>query len=362
MDYMKRALSLAELALGHASPNPSVGAVIVNDGDVVGEGYTQPPGSAHAEIMALQQAGESARGSTMYVTLEPCCHYGRTPPCTGSIIAAGVEEVYMAMLDPDSRVLGMGKEELEKAGIKVYLGDYEKEARELNEAYIKHVATELPFVTAKFAMSLDGKIATRTGDSRWISGEESRRRAHWMRYATDAIVVGINTILVDDPRLTQRVGKDGGQLEKQPLRVIVDSKGRIPLTAQVFRVPGETLIAVASPLDEEKKSAFAERGIEVVELPPEDGLVNLDELLKELGKRDIINLLVEGGGSLLGSFFDGGLVDKVMVFIAPVLIGGGEAVSPICGEGASKISEAAHLSRVKVQRLGDDVLVEGYVG
>lgn len=362
VDYMKRALSLAELALGHASPNPAVGAVVVKGGKILGEGYTQPPGSAHAEIVALQQAGESARGATMYATLEPCCYHGRTPPCTRSIIAAGVSEIHIAMLDPNPRVSGLGKEELEKSGIKVHLGEHEEEARELNEAYIKYITTGLPFVTVKFAMSLDGKLATKTGDSKWISSEESRRYAHRMRHTTDAIMVGINTILADDPQLTQRVGKNGGQLGKQPLRVIVDSKGRIPLSARVFRVPGKTLVAVAAPMDGEKRDKLARIGGEVVELPAGDGSVDLPGLLRELGKREVTSLLVEGGGILLGSLFDQRLVSKVVAFIAPLLIGGGNARTPVGGEGVSRIAQALRLSKVKVRRCGEDVLVEGYIG
>ena len=359
---MKRALSLAELALGHVSPNPAVGAVVVKGGEVSGEGYTQPPGSAHAEIVALRQAGELARGATMYVTMEPCCYHGRTPPCTHDVISAGVSEVHMAMLDPNPQVSGLGKKELEKSGIKVYLGEHEEEARELNEAYIKYITTGLPFVTVKFAMSLDGKLATKTGDSKWISGEESRRYVHWMRYATDAIMVGINTVLIDDPHLTQRAGKDGGQSEKQPLRVVVDSKGRIPLDARAFHVPGKMLIAVAVPVDGGKRDAFARVGAEVVELPAGDGSVDLKGLLGELGKREVTSLLVEGGGSLFGSLLDQRLVDKIVAFVAPVLIGGADARSPIGGKGVSRMAEALRLNRTKVTRTGDDVLVVGHVG
>ena len=204
MDYMERAICLAKLALGQVSPNPAVGAIVVRDGVIVGQGYTQPPGSWHAEVMALNQAGEQARGAVMYVTLEPCCHYGRTPPCTQALIAAGISEVHLAMLDPNPLVCGRGKAELEKAGIRTYLGEHEAEAREINEAYTKYITTGLPFVTAKFAMSLDGKIATKTGDSRWISGREARRYVHYLRYTSDAIMAGVNTILADDPQLTSR--------------------------------------------------------------------------------------------------------------------------------------------------------------
>ena len=361
VEYMERALSLAELALGHASPNPAVGAVIIRDGEIVGEGYTQPPGSDHAEIVALHQAGENARGATMYVTLEPCCHFGRTPPCTQSIIAAGIKEVHMAIIDPNPVVNGKGKDELEKAGIKTYLGEEEEKARLLNECYIKYITTGTPFITVKFAMSLDGKIATRTGDSKWISGEAARRYAHFMRYAADAIMVGINTILVDNPHLTQRVGKHGGQAEKQPLRVIVDSKGRIPLNARVFKMPGKTLVAVANMADRGKKDKLTQMGVQVMELPGDDERVDLHRLLQELGKKEISNILVEGGSTLLGSFFDQKLADKIIIFLSPVIIGGEDALSPIGGKGVSKMSEAIRLNRVKMKVLSDDALIMGYV-
>ncbi len=319
MDYMAQALSLARLALGQVSPNPAVGAVVVRDGEVVGQGYTQPPGSGHAEVVALQQAGDAARGSVMYVTLEPCCHHGRTPPCTAAIVDAGVSEVRMAMLDPNPLVSGKGQKELRKRNISTYAGEYEDEAREINEAYIKYITTGVPFVIAKFAMSLDGKIATRSGDSRWISSSGSRRCVHSLRYVTDAIMVGVNTVLADDPQLTSRCGDRGGKTRKQPLRVIVDSLGRTPVTARIFSEPGETLLALGRPADPEVAKALAETGAELVELPTEDGFVDLGELLRILGQREITSVLVEGGGTLLGSFFDRRLVDKVVAFVSPVV-------------------------------------------
>lgn len=216
---MEQALSLARLAVGEVSPNPAVGAVIVRNGEVIGQGYTQPPGLPHAEIVALKQAGDRSRGSELYVTLEPCCHYGRTPPCTKAIIEAGIKEVHFAMIDPNPIVAGKGKAELEKSGIKTYVGEGEAAANEINEAYVKYITAGMPFVTAKFALSLDGKIATRTGDSRWISGEESRKYVHYLRYAADAIMVGVSTVVIDDPSLTTKCcGGRGGTAMKQPLR------------------------------------------------------------------------------------------------------------------------------------------------
>ncbi len=272
MNYMEQALSLARLAQGQASPNPAVGAVVVKGGVVVGQGYTQPPGSHHAEVLALKQAGKEARGGAMYVTLEPCCHYGRTPPCTQAITAAGISEVHMAMIDPNPIISGRGKDELEKDGIKTYLGEHEEEAKEINEAYAKFITTGIPFVTAKFAVSLDGKIATRKGDSRWISGNEARKYAHNLRYISDAIMAGVNTVLADDPHLTTRCcGGRGGTVRKQPLRVIVDGEGRTPLTARVFTQPGKTILALGRKATPEEKTAFAQAGAEILELPAAKG-------------------------------------------------------------------------------------------
>ncbi len=362
MDYMEQALSLAKLALGQVSPNPAVGAIVVKDGVVIGQGYTQPPGSWHAEVLALKQAGEEARGGVMYVTLEPCCHHGRTPPCTQAIIAAGITEVHLAMLDPNPLVSGRGKDELEREGIRVYVGEREAEAREINEAYTKFITTGLPFVTAKFAVSLDGKIATKSGDSKWISGNEARKYVHYLRYTADAVMAGVNTVLVDDPRLTARVcGGKGGTARKQPLRVIVDGRGRTPLTARLFSKPGKALLALGRSVTPDEKRAFAQVGAELLELPSEEGLVDLKGLLKALGERQITSLLVEGGGTLLGSLFDYGLIDKVVAFIAPIIIGGKEAKTAVGGKGVSKVVDSLKLERVKVEKFGEDLMVSGYV-
>jgi diaminohydroxyphosphoribosylaminopyrimidine deaminase/5-amino-6-(5-phosphoribosylamino)uracil reductase len=362
MDYMEQALSLAGLAVGQVSPNPAVGAVIVKDGKVVGQGYTQPPGSAHAEIVALEQAGDAARGSVMYVTLEPCCHQGRTPPCTEAIIAAGVAVVHMAMLDPNPLVSGNGEKELRKRGIGTFVGDHEEESRKINEAYIKYITTKVPFITAKFAMSLDGKIATRSGDSRWISNAESRRYVHSLRHVSDAVIVGVNTVLADDPQLTCRCGERGGVIKEQPLRVIADTNGRTPVTAQIFDEPGRALIALGEGVKPEVIDSFRSRDADVVVLPSSEGLIDLELLLKELGKREIISVLVEGGGTLLGYMFDHRLVDKVVAFIAPVIIGGREAETAVGGKGAEKIADSIRLERVTTVECNGDVMVSGYVG
>ena len=361
MDYMEQALSLAKLALGQVSPNPAVGAVVVKDGVVVGQGYTQPPGSRHAEVLALEQAGEKARGAIMYVTLEPCSHYGRTPPCSQAIVAAGITEVHLAILDPNPLVSGRGRDELEREGIKVYMGEDEEEAREINEAYTKFITTGVPMVTAKFAVSLDGKIATKSGDSKWISGEEARKYVHNLRHICDAVMAGVNTVLIDDPRLTCRCSGKGGTAKKQPLRVIVDGKGRTPLTARVFSEPGKTLVALGRLFTPEEKTAFAQAGAELLELPSAEGLVDLKGLLEALGERGITSVLVEGGGALLGSLFDQRLVDKVIAFIAPIIIGGKEAKTAVGGSGVDEVADSLRLERVRVEGFGEDLMVSGYV-
>ena len=366
MDYMERALSLARLALGSTSPNPAVGAVIAKDGVIIGQGYTQPPGAAHAEIVAIKQAGEESQGATMYVTLEPCCHFGRTPPCTQAIIEGGIAEVHIATLDPNPLVSGRGRASLDEAGVKTVLGEREEEACELNEAYIKFITTGLPFVTVKFAMSVDGKIATKTGDSKWISGEESRKYVHQLRRVVDAIMVGVNTILIDDPRLTARNGLEQTGVQEKPIRVIVDSKARTRPTAQVFKQPGRTLVAVTPDAPSSNTKELEKAGGEVLELPSHEGLVDLEALLAELVKREITSVLVEGGSTLLGSFFElfkfheKCLVDKVITFIAPVIIGGRDAKLAVGGKGAERITDALRLSRVKIERFGDDVMICGY--
>ncbi|MBI3040303.1 MAG: bifunctional diaminohydroxyphosphoribosylaminopyrimidine deaminase/5-amino-6-(5-phosphoribosylamino)uracil reductase RibD, partial [Chloroflexi bacterium] len=295
------------------------------------------------------------------VTLEPCCHYGRTPPCTQAIIAAGVSEVHLAMLDPNPLVSGQGEDELEREGIKTFLGEHEEEAKEINEAYIKFITSGLPFVTAKFAVSLDGKIATKSGDSEWISGAESRKYVHYLRYTADAIMTGANTVIADDPHLTCRYGGRGGEVKKQPLRVIVDGRGRTPVTAKVFSEPGKALLALGKFVKPEKKKALAQAGAELLELPSEEGRVDLESLLKALAEREITSVLMEGGGILLGSLFDCRLVDKVIAFIAPIIIGGEEAKTPVAGQGIDKVIDAIKLERIKVEKFGEDLMISGYV-
>jgi len=359
---MECALSLAGLALGYTSPNPAVGAVVVRDGVVVGLGHTQPPGSEHAEVMALRQAGPKAKGALMYVSLEPCCHHGRTPPCTEAIIDAGISEVHVALVDPNPTVAGKGLKALKAAGIKTFVGQYEERARELNEGYIKYITTKMPFVIAKFSMSIDGKIATKTGDSKWISSDESQKFVHYMRHIVDAVMVGANTVVTDDPQLSARgCSGRGGKTKLQPLRVIVDGRARTPVSARVFKEPGKTLVAVAKPLSAKASDTFKKTGAEVVELPAEKGIIDLKQLLAVLGKREVTSVMVEGGSGLFGSLFDSGLVDKVLAFVSPMVIGGDEAKSAVGGHGVKKMSDALRLKRVKIMEFGEDVLISGYM-
>lgn len=361
VDYMEQAIHLARLALGYTSPNPAVGAVVVKDDAVVGIGYTQPPGSRHAEIVALEQAGQRARGASLFVTLEPCSHFGRTPPCVNAIAAAGIREVHFSMLDPNPVVCGKGKTALEKAGIKTFVGEREQEARQIMEAYFKYITAHLPFVIAKVAMSLDGKIATRTGDSKWISGESALQYGHTLRHSVDAVMVGVGTVLADNPHLTARRTDKGGKAKKQPLRVIVDANGRTPPTAQLLKEPGKTLVAVSNSCSLENERALKKAGAEVIRLPANKGMVDLQALFKALGEREMTSVLVEGGGTLLGSCFDHELVDKVVTIIAPLVIGGREARSAVEGVGAEKLCQAWRLERVTTEHLGDDLLLTGYV-
>ena len=364
MQHMERALALGWGALGTTSPNPAVGCVIVRDSEVVGEGYTHPPGQRHAEAHALRQAGARAQGATLYTTLEPCNHYGRTPPCSEAIIAAGVAEVRIAVRDPNPNVDGGGIARLNEASIATRVGECAAEARRLIEAFAKHSRTRLPFVTAKFAMSLDGKIAARSGDSKWISGEQSREFAHLLRARSDAIMVGINTVLADDPQLTAR-DAEGNANERQPLRVVLDSRGRMPQDAKMLSAPGNTLVVTAGPvrpeLVEGRSGSTGSPRTEYIEVRGDDGRVDLRALMAMLGERDITSVLVEGGGAVLGALFDLKLVDKVVAFVAPVIIGGDEAISPVGGVGIADMRDALRLRDVDVRQFGNDVAVIGYV-
>lgn len=361
--WMRRALALAWRAQGRVAPNPAVGAVLVREGEVVGEGATKPPGGPHAEIVALQQAGERARGATLYVTLEPCAHYGRTPPCVDALVAAGVRRVVVALLDPYREVCGRGIAQLRAAGVEVEVGLEAPEAALVNAGYLKRLRTGLPEVTAKYAMTLDGRIATRTGHSRWITDELARRKAHRLRDQHDAIMVGVGTVLADDPLLTVRLppeeAGEGGP--HHPLRVVVDSRARTPATAAMLRpdTPGRTLIACTASAPAERLAELAAAGAEILALPGGEGGVDVVALLRALGERGVNRVLVEGGGRLLGRLFDLGLVDQVVAFIAPVIVGGCDALGPVGGHGVATMDQAWRLQGVELCRLGPDVMVTG---
>ena len=356
---MSHALELARRAEGRVSPNPPVGAVLAKDGEIVGRGFTQPPGQSHAEVVALREAGDAARGAALYTTLEPCSHHGRTPPCTDAIIEAGVASVHAAILDPNPNVRGGGMAILADAGLSTRIGEGEPKARLLLEAYVKYVTTGTPFVTAKFAMSLDGKIATRTGDSKWISGEKARGAVHRLRAVSDAVMVGVNTALADDPQLTAR-DRRREPLDRQPLRVVVDTRGRMPPGARMLGEPGRTLVA-SGDIGEGPAGALRSAGAEVVALPGDGSSVNLTALMGYLAsEHGVTSLLVEGGATLLGSLFDIGLVDKVIAFVSPVIVGGKTAPTPVAGAGFERMADTLRLERVRWDKYGRDMAITGY--
>ena len=359
--YMRRALALAAWARGRTGPNPLVGAVIVQGGEVVGEGYHQAAGGAHAEVHAINHAGAAARGGTLYVTLEPCAHYGRTPPCTEAIIRSGIAQVFAAHVDPNPRVGGKGIQELEEAGVRVHVGLCETEALRLNEIFIKYIRTNQPFVILKSAMSLDGKIATVTGESQWISSEASRLEGHEIRDTVDAILVGVKTVISDDPSLTTRLpGRDG----KDPARVIVDSECRTPPRARVLNPDsnGYAIVATTRRASEERIARLEAMGAKVLVVEEEENRVCLSSLVQSLGEKGITSVLIEGGAEVNASALKAGIVDKVMFFIAPKIIGGTDAPSPIGGEGIQRLAEAHELHDVAIKSIDGDILIEGYLG
>ena len=369
---MKRALRLARR--GRTSPNPMVGAVLVRDGSIVGEGYHAKAGAPHAEVVALDRADVLARDADLYVTLEPCCHQGMTPPCTDAVIRSGVRRVFAAMVDPNPTVSGRGIEILRAAGIDVQVGLMEDEARTLNEAYIKRVTTGLPFVLWKAAMTLDGKIATRTGDSRWITGENARREVHRLRSRHDAVLVGIGTVLADDPELTARMGRQGDRAtgrrgdtetrrtDASPLRVVVDSEGRTPSDAKVLNSEAPTIIVTKRDAPEANLDRLWGAGVRVLGVRDIDGRIDLRYLMGELGKMGINSVLLEGGGELAASMLKAGLVDRGIIFLAPKIIGGRDAKTPVEGDGIELMSKALTVSRPRIRRFGEDIALEFEIG
>jgi diaminohydroxyphosphoribosylaminopyrimidine deaminase/5-amino-6-(5-phosphoribosylamino)uracil reductase len=356
--YLRQALRLARKGSGRTSPNPLVGAVVVRDGQVVGAGYHQKAGGPHAERIALAQAGRKARGATLYVNLEPCNHTGRTPPCTEAILKSGIKKVVFGMEDPNPRVAGGGGLYLRSRGVEVSGGLLERECRILNEVYLKWVTTGLPFVTLKAALSLDGKIATRNGDSKWISNERSRAKVHLLRSRVDGILAGIGTVLADDPLLTPRRSR---KISRPPLRVVVDPQLKIPLSARLFSDPGPVLLAAAEGAPNKKATDLQRIGADIVFFPEQGGRFELKALLAYLGLKEVTALLVEGGSEIFSSFLNEGLADRLWLFYAPLLIGGRSAKGMIGGSGAATVAEALRCERLKWQSLGGDFFVEGYL-
>lgn len=359
--YMKMALELAAKAEGYTSPNPMVGAVVVKDGHIVGQGYHLKAGTPHAEVHALGEAGKMAKGATIYVTLEPCCHFGRTPPCTQAIIDAGIHRVVVAITDPNPLVAGKGLEILQKAGISVTSGVEARKAARLNEVFIKYITKKIPYVVLKAAVSLDGKIATYTGESQWITGPESRQYTHRLRHRYDGILVGINTVLADNPSLTTRLGTQNGI---DPLRIILDSSCRTPVDAKIIKQKSsaQTLIATTKAAPLQRIEALTNAGAQVVVIADNNGKVSVPDLLKELGRRQITSLLVEGGAEVHGAFLEASAVDKIYWFIAPLLIGGRTSPGAVGGKGVEKLAHAVKLKEIIIQNFGTDICIEGYTG
>ena len=360
--FMQRALELAGQAKGRTSPNPLVGAVIVKDGKVIGEGYHQKAGTPHAEVHALNAAGKNAKGATLYTTLEPCCHYGRTPPCTAALIRAGIADVYIAGIDPNPSVAGKGIRQLENAGIHVYVGVCKQEAEKLNEVHTKYIQTGLPFVILKVAMSLDGKIATATGESQWITSEASRQRGHEVRDEVDAILVGRGTIARDNPALTTRL--QGNRQGQDAIRIVMDSHARIPTDVRIFNTKSSAgvIVAVTPAAPSENVKALEKSGAEVIIVPEADDKVCFKSLMEILGKREITSILIEGGGEINASAIAAGVVDKVMCFVAPIIIGGQNAPGPIGGAGVASLTDVPRLQEVRITQLpASDFLIEGYL-
>jgi len=356
--FMREALRLAGRGMGRTAPNPAVGSVVVKGGAVIGRGYHAAAGKPHAEVVALDDAGRAAQGADLYVTLEPCAHTGRTPPCTNAIIAAGIGRVVYALADPDPRVAGKGDAQLRAAGLVTQHGLLEAQAAELLEGYLKHRRTGRPFGTLKLACTLDGKVATASGESQWITGPRARAQVHRLRDEHDAVMVGLGTVLADDPLLTTR--RRGG---RDALRVIVDSRGRTPPTANAVAEasPAGCLIATTEHAPQAQVEALRRAGAEVVALPSLDGRVDLLALWQALGDRGLLSVLVEGGPELAASALRAGVIDKLALFVAPKVFFGNKALPVFGGRSVRRPIDAAELEIRRVRRLGPDLLIEAYV-
>lgn len=355
-EYMRRAIALARRGEGRTSPNPPVGALIVRAGEVVGEGYHPEAGKPHAEIYALRAAGERARGAEIYVTLEPCSHFGKTPPCADALIKAGIKRVYVGVVDPNPQVAGRGIERLRNAGIEVQVGILETECRNLIRAFSCYIRTGRPYTIYKAAMTLDGNTATAGGESRWISGEESRRRVHRLRDRVDAIMVGVETVCYDDPLLTTRLDSGCG---RDPLRVVVDSQLRTPRQSRILQLQtGQTMIATICA-DQEKHKFFRDHGVDIIQLSGESGRVPLPQLWLELGQRQIQTLLLEGGATLAAAALKAKLIDRLMIFVAPKVFGGVTNHGIFNGPGCLAMAEAHLVEQLQIEQSGADVLLMG---
>ncbi|RQD69790.1 MAG: bifunctional diaminohydroxyphosphoribosylaminopyrimidine deaminase/5-amino-6-(5-phosphoribosylamino)uracil reductase RibD [Tindallia sp. MSAO_Bac2] len=357
---MKEALNIAEKGWGNTNPNPLVGAVIVKNGQMIAKGYHEKFGGPHAEVKALESAGREAKGSDMYVTLEPCSHYGKTPPCVDAIIAAGIKRVFIAVEDPNEKVAGRGAQKLRNAGIEVISGMLEEEAKKQNEIFMHYIVHKKPYIIAKAAMSLDGKIAATTGHSQWITGEQAREHAHWIRQRVSSILVGVNTVLKDDPLLTVRLDLDN---IRQPLRIILDSRGRIPLNSSVVLTADKvkTIVATTNQMPEEKRVSLEISGVEVLRMPEKNMKVDINALIDFLGQNEVDSLMVEGGGDVMATFMQEFLINKLLWYIAPKIIGGSNAPGPVGGKGISHMKEALSVMDMESEKLGDDWLMTGYL-
>ncbi len=357
---MRRVLQLAEKGRGKTRPNPMVGAVIIKNGRLVGEGYHKKAGGPHAEISALKQAGIQARGAEMYVSLEPCCHHGRTPPCTEAIIQSGIKKVYVGVRDANPLVAGKGIRRLKKMGIEVHSGILKKECLRLNEVFFKFIRTNTPFVYLKSGMSLDGKIATTTGESQWITGPQPRALVHKLRNEVDAILVGAGTVVKDNPSLTTRLGKRKG---RNPVRVVLDPECKIPLSAKVFANCREETVIYASrtglPLP--RKKSLSQKKVLVLNFDCRNNEIPLQQLMLELGRQGITSVLIEGGSQVNASALRENIVDKVMLFMAPLIIGGASAPGVVGGPGIKSLQEALNIKDMNVRSVGRDFLIEGYL-
>ena len=350
--YMELALQIAEKGRGTTSPNPMVGAIIVKRGKIIGKGFHKKAGTEHAEIYALREAGKKAKNATLYVNLEPCSHWGRTPPCTESIVDAGIREVVIGIKDPNPKVEGF--KELKFRGIKTRIGILEDESKKLNEAYIKHMKKELPFVILKVAMTLDGKIATKTGESKYITSSAARTYVHQIRNDVDAVLVGINTVVKDNPHLDARLvnGID-------PIKIVVDSQLRIPLTCNILKTPHKAIIATTRKASTAKINQLQHKGAKVLIINSKEGKVDLEILMKELGKMDITSIMIEGGSEINGEAIKAGIVDKILCFSAPKIMGNG--LSAISNLSIDKLNKAITLKDISTKKIGKDILIEGYL-